>query len=381
MISLRSARNAATLLSVALAVTGLTASFNYSATAERQILGSLEKLGPELVLVSYDVRTVDSFRVADDLRRIRSAKNLHAHAAPLLLSTFLAHDLLGRPIFVTLVRSTPELFRIIPLRAVPSDAFPCSLSRADAVLLSPGLVPSFAGNASPTGKRIVLETTPAVISGLFTCSDTMLGVDWRRAALMLFSPGGRVLPLDSARLVLSFARGEGRDSLPALERLLQEGRGRRDFSLHGFDALLRQKAKITNAIRLLTESIALLVLVMASIGCMNAFFISVSERRREIALRRALGAGKGEIVCLIMAECYLFIAVGGLAGLVGGCLFTRWLLRPLLLILPEYAGWDFEVTVGPLLKTFIFLLVGATFSGLFPALRAAQTDPATVLRE
>ena len=99
MISLRSARNAATLLSVALAVTGLTASFNYSATAERQILGSLEKLGPELVLVSYDVRTVDSFRVADDLRRIRSAKNLHAHAAPLLLSTFLAHDLLGRPIF------------------------------------------------------------------------------------------------------------------------------------------------------------------------------------------------------------------------------------------------------------------------------------------
>ena len=86
MISLRSVRNLATLLSVALAVTGLIAAFNYAATAEKHILGTLDTLSPELLIVRYADDSMLLSQIDEDRRELKSTFGSRVVTSPLMLS-------------------------------------------------------------------------------------------------------------------------------------------------------------------------------------------------------------------------------------------------------------------------------------------------------
>lgn len=127
--------------------------------------------------------------------------------------------------------------------------------------------------------------------------------------------------------------------------------------------------RIFNLVLAVTGGVSLLV---GGIGIMNIMLATVTERKKEIGIRRAVGATKRDIACQFLAEAVLLTMSGGLIGLVGGGICIS--------IIEIWAGWPIKVTVWAMILPFILACGTGIFFGLYPAVRAAKMDPILALR-
>jgi len=150
-----------------------------------------------------------------------------------------------------------------------------------------------------------------------------------------------------------------------------------DFEVTTAQEVLDRLSVITGAITALLGFLAAISLLVGGIGIMNIMLVSVTERIREVGLRKALGAKNADIRLQFLAESVLLTTVGGAVGGAVGVLATL-----IGVIVAHYAGFDIPFTVS--LPAFFgaaatSAIVGIMF-GLYPANKAAKTDPITSLR-
>ena len=123
---------------------------------------------------------------------------------------------------------------------------------------------------------------------------------------------------------------------------------------------------------LLLASIALISLLVGGIGIMNIMLVSVTERTKEIGLRKAIGARRRDILLQFLAESVVVSAVGGLIGIVLGWTAT--------LILSNVAGWAVIVSLDSVLLAFLFATSIGVIFGIYPARKASKLNPIEALR-
>ncbi len=142
---------------------------------------------------------------------------------------------------------------------------------------------------------------------------------------------------------------------------------------------IRNMADIKNALETTTKTMALLLgsiaaisLLVGGIGIMNIMLVSVTERTREIGLRKAIGASNKDIMAQFLIEAILMSFIGGLAGILLG--------SGIAVLITFFAGWAVKVSpFSIILATTFSLIVGIIF-GLWPAQKAAKLDPIEALR-
>lgn len=181
-------------------------------------------------------------------------------------------------------------------------------------------------------------------------------------------------------LILVQARNSESVSLVAqqIRQTLREVRGisfrdEDDFQIFTQNDLLDSLGSITGLLTVFLAAIAGISLVVGGIGIMNIMLVTVTERTREIGLRKAVGAQKGDIVFQFLIEAVVLALMGGGMGL----LIAASGLALVGLVLPELqVGVQLS---GVLLATLISLAVG-TFFGIYPANRAAALNPIDALR-
>lgn len=113
-------------------------------------------------------------------------------------------------------------------------------------------------------------------------------------------------------------------------------------------------------------------LLVGGIGVMNVMLVSVSERKKEIGIRKAVGAKNSEIQALFLVESVMLSLLGGILGVILGLIFTR--------IVAYFSGWAFSIYWLPPIAGFLVSAATGIFFGFYPARRAAKLEPMVSLR-
>jgi putative ABC transport system permease protein len=162
-----------------------------------------------------------------------------------------------------------------------------------------------------------------------------------------------------------------------------------DFEIFSNDTLIKQFNDVTFMVKIGALGIAMIALIAAGVGIMNIMLVSVTERTKEIGIRKALGATKVNVLTQFLSECVVFSQIGGMIGIIVGSLVGN--VVALLMSAPPILPWNNAVTIleTPFLKmtavemniiAIIFCsFIGIVF-GVYPAWKAANLDPIESLR-
>jgi len=157
-----------------------------------------------------------------------------------------------------------------------------------------------------------------------------------------------------------------------IERMLQGFHKKKDYEISVPLALLREAEATKRRFNIVLGSIASISLLVGGIGIMNIMLASVTERTREIGIRRAIGAKRRQIIVQFLIETVVLSTIGGVVGLAMGITIPS--------IITYFSEMPTVITIGSiLLPLFISVGIGIIF-GLYPAVSAAKVDPIVALR-
>jgi putative ABC transport system permease protein len=162
-----------------------------------------------------------------------------------------------------------------------------------------------------------------------------------------------------------------------LERVLRREHhirpgGDNDFTIRNQQDILQTQQQATQVFTTLLASIAAVSLVVGGIGIMNIMLVSVTERTREIGVRKALGATRGNILLQFMIEALTLCILGGAIGVLVGVGTT--------IVLARVMQWNTLISPSAVIVAFGFSALVGLFFGIWPARRAARLDPIVALR-
>jgi putative ABC transport system permease protein len=145
-----------------------------------------------------------------------------------------------------------------------------------------------------------------------------------------------------------------------------------DFHIRSQEEIANTATQMTGVLTVLLGAIASVSLLVGGIGIMNIMLVSVTERTREIGVRRAMGARRSDIRIQFLIESSMISGLGGVAGIAAGIFAARFIAR--------FGGWPTLVQPQVVLVAFLFAGLVGVFFGLYPAAKAARLDPIEALR-
>jgi putative ABC transport system permease protein len=257
---------------------------------------------------------------------------------------------------------------------------------AKVALLGQTVAQNLFGGADPIGQTIRINRVPLTVIGVLAWKgQSTQGQDQDDAVLVPISTAKKKLlgssqanarAVDAILLKVGEAaamkgtEGEIRALLRQRHRL-QPGQDD-DFTLRNLSELVESQAAASRVLSLLLAAIASVSLVVGGIGIMNIMLVSVTERTREIGLRRAVGARRRDILVQFLIEAVTVSLAGGVVGIALGVLGS-WSIA-------YFAGWPAPVRVTAVVPAFLFAGAVGVFFGFYPARRASRLNPIDALR-
>jgi len=264
-------------------------------------------------------------------------------------------------------------------------------SRDMVVVLGTDIAEDLFGDDDPVGEKVRVNGRPFDVIGVLEAKGgQMMGVSMDAVVVVPITtyqtrlfPGPTVRGEDAIQqLAVQIESTEVADLVSAdiTELLTQRHRiteeGKEDFLIMTQEQMMGMIQEVTGLLTLLLGAIASISLIVGSIGIMNIMLVSVTERTREIGIRKAVGAKRRDILLQFLLEAAMLSLSGGAVGIIGG-----WAVSWLISTFSEAAGISINAVVSAdiiALAISVSVFIGL-ISGIYPAMRAARLNPIDAL--
>jgi putative ABC transport system permease protein len=253
-------------------------------------------------------------------------------------------------------------------------------TKADVAMIGQAVVDAYFPFGSPVGEKIEIGGREFRVIGVLEKKEALFGGDGSNDQTnVIYMPMGaalRLKPYSDDLFILAVAKNgfldEAKDQVQDLLRVRRQvpfGEPN-NFSMETAASIIEQFKAITQGVFAAMVVISMVGLMIGGIGVMNIMLVSVTERTREIGIRKAIGAKQSDILLQFLVEAATLTGLGGLIGLAIG-----WVLTLLIaLVFPSYVPWW-----APPAGFFASVGIGLIF-GVYPAWKAARLDPIEALR-
>jgi putative ABC transport system permease protein len=232
---------------------------------------------------------------------------------------------------------------------------------------------------NPIGKRIKINGYPHRVVGVLEKKGSFFGFNIDNQVIIPYTTF-QGISFHRRGISIAFRADNPRDIDNMREEIRGEMRRLRkippaepdNFSINQQDMLTEFYNKITGTSYLVVFIIAAISLVVGGIGIMNIMLVSVTERTKEIGIRKAIGATRRNILFQFLSESVTISSIGGIIGIILGVLIAQFLL--------SYIKLDASVSLTTIFIGYFFSAIVGVISGMYPAYRAARLNPIDALR-
>ncbi len=386
-------RSGLTVLGIVIGVGAVIAMLAIGRGAEATITGSISDIGTNLLFVfrggAEEVRNPQPITIGDAnaIGDPFLAPSINA-VAPFISDT-VEVSFAGESTFTTGLGVTPQYFTVRNVKLAEGEEINEAhmLARSAVVILGPDTAETLFGRSEGViGETIRIEGQPFRVVGIaerkggsgFANPDDQAYVPLATAQIRIIPRRQDRVDVVLAQAINAEAVMQAQEEIAALLRVRHRTPiGQDDFTIFTQQDFLETAKTITNVLTIFLGGIAAISLLVGGIGIMNIMLVSVTERTREIGLRKAIGARKRDILFQFLAESSLLSLIGGLIGIALG-----WGLSQLVGTIARANNADLNPAISPdavLLATLFSAAVGLFF-GLYPAKRAADLEPVEALR-
>lgn len=384
-------RSLLTMLGIIIGVGAVIAMVSIGMGVRSNITNSIASLGSNMLIVSPGsfnhggVRGAAGSRKSlkyEDAQAIQNKIKNIEYVSPVVTASYQVVN--GNMNWHTTVQGvTPEFMAIRSLE-VNYGSF---ISRSDlnkrnrVAVIGTTVAENLFGTENPVGQNIRMNNQPFKVIGILaTKGQSSMGQDQDD---MIYIPmttaQERMLGITYVQSInVQVASQEKMNQVQAeIETLLRQRHhivaGKEDdFTVQNLTSLIETMNQTTAMITLLLGSIAGISLIVGGIGIMNIMMVSVTERTREIGIRKALGATFRNIMMQFLIESMAIGIVGGLIGIIVGCTIS--------VLISKIGDFTTVITAMPIVIAFLFSVGIGLFFGIYPARKAAKLDPIDALR-
>jgi putative ABC transport system permease protein len=386
-------RSGLTVLGIVIGVGAVIAMLAIGRGAQETITGSISGIGTNLLFVlrggSDEIRNPLPLTIGDadaigDPFQVPSVVAVSPYVSGNVEVSFA-----GEGEFVQGLGVTPEYSTVRNLKVAEGEFINEAhmLARSAVVILGPDIAETLFGRSEGViGETIRIEGQPFRVIGI---AERKGGSGFQNPDEQVYVPLStaqvRLIPRRTDRVDVILAQAVNADSvMEASEEISSLLRvrhrtpiGQDDFTVFTQQDFLETAQTITGVLTIFLGGIAGISLLVGGIGIMNIMFVSVTERTREIGLRKAIGARKRDILFQFLAESSLLSLLGGLIGIAFG-----WGLSILVGIIARASDAELNpsVSLDAILLATLFSAGVGLFFGLYPAKRAADLEPVEALR-
>ncbi len=387
-------RSGLTILGIVIGVAAVIAMLGVGRGAQDTITGSISGIGTNLLFVisggSEDIRNPkpltlsDAAAIADPFQ----APSVEAVAPAVQGSAVLTAN--GEQMQVSVTGTTPEYFIMRNYTLLEGEFFTEEdrLGYASVVVIGPDVADKLFGHRDGLiGETLRINNQPFRILGVLEPrGGGMMGSQDADVILPLETAQTRILQRnDRQRVRLILVQAVSVEAIPRatdeISQILRQRHntpiGADDFTIFSQQDFISVAKTVTNVLTIFLGGIAGISLLVGGIGIMNIMLVSVTERTREIGLRKALGARKRDILIQFLTESSLLSLIGGLVGIAFG-----WLIAFVVGRIAAGAGTQLTPSIGldSILLATLFSAAVGLFFGIYPANRAANLEPVEALR-
>lgn len=247
------------------------------------------------------------------------------------------------------------------------------------LVIDQNLADQLFGAGNPLGQQVLVHNVPCRVIGVLAKDQSVFAqFDMGPQNYFAYIPWGTWADIFGSRRVdqiqgSTVKEADLEGTITSAKRILNQRHGTTDrFDAFNVQQLVQAADKITKILTSIISLVAGISLLVGGIGIMNIMLVSVTERTREIGLRKALGAKERDILTQFLLEAIVISLIGGLIGIALGS-GSAVLVANLLQWPPALSGWAIALAVS-------FSVAVGLFFGYYPAWKAAKLEPMAALR-